>query len=655
MKLWVSFILLMAMLVQVAQANDLWHLTSDDPAKASPPPALGNGQIGILVDSTGMRPKRFFHSMVHSDGIRGQVSSIRESLIPLSLQVNTKRNDKIEDWQQTLMLDSACVVTSWRQGAVRFTSTMWALRQMPDMMMIHLTVEATGSADVTVVELPIIPDWLSDASIEESTIWCDGEGVRVVRSEAVYNDGRDRLAGSSAMKPIEGAWTRHGSDSLSIVLKTGQRASMYAVGAVCSSVEFSDPYNEADRQVIYALHQGYDRLLRQHNGAWHKLWQSRVEIDGDDDLSRLVNASLYNLYSSIRAGSRRSIAPMGLTSDKYYGHIFWDADTWIFPVLAVLHPDLAKSMIDYRFDGLEAARCKARAYGYDGAMYPWEADLRGEESTPTFALTGPMEHHVTADVARAAWLYYCATADTAWLREEGYPILRSCADFWISRLSPTDDGTDRLTVKNVVGADEYAIGVDGNAFTNGAARRALEHAADAADILGVTPDTRWRDFAGRIILHTLADDPTIVLEHKDYNGAMTKQADVELLAYPLEIMTDPEQIKRNIEYYSDKIDPVGGPAMSHAAMAVNYVDMDEPQKAAELIRRATEPYLRGPFLSFSETPGNDETYFVTAAGGLLQAVIFGYGGMRITGKGVEHRKVSLPEPIKSVRVIVDGM
>lgn len=236
------------------------------------------------------------------------------------------------------------------------------------------------------------------------------------------------------------------------------------------------------------------------------------------------------------------------------------------------------------------------------------------------------------------------TGDSVWLRNEGYPLLKECADFWISRVEPLAEGG--YSIRNVVGADEYAIGVDDNAFTNGAARRSLEYAADAAEILGLSPDPRWRQIACGIVLHQMPDG--IVREHAGYNGEMTKQADVELLAYPLNILTDHDQIKKNIEFYSTKIDSVGGPAMSHAAMAVNYLRMEEPEKAVRLIERAVKPYLRGPFLSLSETPGNNETYFMTAAGGLLQAIVFGYCGVEIDADGIRRVKTSLPASISRV-------
>ncbi len=617
------------------------------------PPTVGNGHTGMVCDITGLSPKSVFQASVFDDGVAGRVSTIHPAIIPLSLKITDQSGDTvISDWSQRLDMTVADVTTSFRRGDLRLTTSVRALRQMSHAVMMELSVTALRDTKITVSNIPGLPGSLTDVKVSPSNVWCDDGGMRLIRAEARYNSGRDALSVASILVPSEGGWVRNVEDnSLSISLQRGQTASLWAVAAECSSADFSDPANEADRQVIYAVRQGRDKLVAEHQNRWGRLWEGRIEIEGDDELQSQVNSALYNLYSSLREGSRRSIAPMGLTSDKYYGHVFWDADTWIFPVILVLNPGMARSMIDYRVDGLEAARRKAAAYGYRGAMYPWESDHHGEESTPTFALTGPLEHHITADVARAAWLYFCVTADTAWLATEGYPVLRDCADFWVDRMSPAPEGgSGRWTVKNVVGADEYAIGVDGDAFTNGAARLALEYADAAARIIDARPDPRWAEMASSVDFRTFPGS-RVMREHMTYNNEITKQADVELLAFPLGIMTDPDTIRDNIRHYAQLIDSVGGPAMSHSAMAVNYARMGEPEIAARLIDRAYRPNLRGAFNSIAETPGNDEIYFMTGAGGLLQAIIFGYAGIEITPSGLRVVDHSRPDSIRRLRVI----
>ena len=382
-------------------------------------------------------------------------------------------------------------------------------------------------------------------------------------------------------------------------------------GVICSKRDFVDPYNESERQITYAIHEGADRLMAFHCQLWNELWQGDIRIEGDDDAQRAVRFALFNLYSFGREGTGLSISPMGLSSQGYNGHIFGDTELWMYPPILLLNQGIAESMVNYRTNRLAAACKRAITHGYRGAMFPWESDDAGEESTPTFALTGPLEHHITADIAIACWNYYCVTHDLHWLRSHGYPLMKAVADFWVSRAERNEDGS--YSIRSVVGADEYAIEVGKNirilSFANGVTR-----------------------------------------EHATYNGEMIKQSDANLLAYPLGIITDPKIWEKDMEYYTDRIDPKDGPAMSYSVFCVQYVRMGDAKKAYEMFRRCYEPNLRAPFGVIAETATSNNPYFATGAGGLLQAVINGFCGLQITDEGIVQVPSVLPKHWKKVTV-----
>ena len=83
-------------------------------------------------------------------------------------------------------------------------------------------------------------------------------------------------------------------------LKKGEQMSFALVGSACSARDFSDPYNEAERQVIYAIHEGTTSLMAAHRSLWNELWESDILIEGDDEAQRAVRFALFNLYSSCR-------------------------------------------------------------------------------------------------------------------------------------------------------------------------------------------------------------------------------------------------------------------------------------------------------------------------------------------------------------------
>lgn len=606
-------------------------------------PAMGNGHIGFIPDRSGLGIGRLLCGTAYTDGSPAEVSHIQPAISLINLSLSGLGADDVTS--QTLDMTHASFTTRYRTPAFEAECTLRALRSLPGAVMASVSVRALKSTEIVAANHPVFPASLADTAVTSLKIHTAAGDIHLSRATAAYNHGRDVMASSAIMLPDRG-WTQIGASELKAWLAEGETAEFDIIATLCSSAEFRDPYNEADRQAIYASRLGTPELIARHEADWRSLWRSDIIIEGDPELQEQVTSALYNIYSSIRAGSRRSIPPMGLTSGKYYGHIFWDADTWMLPVLAVLHPELSQAMTDYRFDRLPAARRRAAAHGYRGAMFPWESDNNGEESTPTFALTGPLEHHVTADVARGAWLNYCVTADTARLRAEWWPLLHDCADFWVSRASENPDGT--FSIRNVVGADEYAIGVDDNAFTNAAAIRALQYADRAADILGLPADRAWSRVAAGLRFHYFPGGK-VMRVYDGYSGVMTKQADVELLGYPLGILDD-EAVRANIDYYSTRIDSINGPAMSHSAMAVNYARTADGARAASLVDRSFRPNLRGPFHCLSETPGNNATYFMTAAGGLLQAVIFGYAGIDITPEGLRQLPSALPPALRSVTV-----
>jgi len=337
---------------------------------------------------------------------------------------------------------------------------------------------------------------------------------------------------------------------------------------------------------------------------------------------------------------------MGLSGLGYNGHVFWDADLWMFPGMLVLHPEIAKSMVEYRFQRLSAAKQNAFEHGYKGAMFPWESADIGVEETPVWALSGPFEHHITGDVALAAWQYYCVTQDKQWLMEKGWPILQATADFWASRVER--NGPGQYDIKDVVAADEWAENVDNNAFTNAAAIANLRNATAAAKVLGINPDPDWQLVAQNIPILKFPDGVT--KEFATYKGEGIKQADVNLLGYPLNVITDQAQVKKDLEYYETRIPNEGTPAMTEGVFALLYSRLGNGEKAYHYFKDGYEPNLNPPFRVIAETKGGTNPYFATGAGGLVQSLLMGFGGLDITPQGIIQIKSKLPPNWHSITI-----
>lgn len=626
---------------------------------------LANGRIGLVSGADLFAVSEIVLNGVYDREYAGGVSRLVRAPLYTGLQLKIEGQPvdhaAVSHWKQSLDMRHASLTTSVQYHGVRIEYTLRALRNLPFMSLGEIAITPDKDVDIELVNKVSFPEELRDGK-SHFKMMRDAEAyMPVLVAEAESLTGMQQLATCSAFlfepRTAGEADTRkvkgeEGNASFSKRLKKGETFRCALVGAACSSRDFADPKGEAERMVVFALRQSAAYLIEGHNVHWDDLWKSDIVIEGCPEDQQDVRLALYHLYSFQRKGSRLSISPMGLSTVKgYNGHVFWDAELWMYPPVLLLNQDLAKAHIDYRSDRLAKAVQRAEMFGYQGAMYPWESDDYGEESTPTWCLTGTFEHHITADIGIAFWNYYRVTRDKEWLREEGYPVIRRVADFWVSRVSRNED--DSYSIKNVVGADEYAPNVDDNAFTNGAAKVALTNAVKAARVLQVQPDERWEKIADGIRFHYMEDGTT--MEHSRYQGEMIKQADVNLLAYPLGIVTEPEAVKRDLAYYEEKIDKVNGPAMGSAILSVLHARLGDAEEAYRLFKKSYIPNRRPPFGVLSESPASNNPYFATGAGGMLQAVLYGFGGLELTDNGVEQRTPVLPKAWKSLTIKGVGM
>lgn len=545
------------------------------------------------------------------------------------------------------------------------TYTYYSLRHLPFTVLMDITITPKKNITISGASVMEAPDALKDVQNYYNEIDRPHVTMSLLTSSAKSPTGKLLMCASNTFLFTE----HHGSEprvihemwdnnmhllKFSKQLKAGETYRYSIAGSSITSAHHDDPLNEAERLTIYAKLEGRERLLQFHNKAWDELWSSRIMIDGDAAAAQDqqdVNSMLYHLYSFTREGTALSPSPMGLSGLGYNGHVFWDTELWMYPALLVLKPELAKSMVEYRYQRLDAAKRNAFSKGFKGAMFPWESAETGVEETPVWALSGPFEHHITACVAIAAWNYYCVTQDKVWLKEKGYPILSATADFWASRVER--NGPGKYDIKNVVAADEWAENVDNNAFTNAAAKANLQFATEAAKLLGILPNADWMNVANNIPVLKFPDGVT--REHATYNGEGIKQADVNLLAYPLKEVKDAAAIRKDLEYYEQRVPNEGTPAMTQAVFTTLYARLGNQEKAYHWFKDAFIPNLNPPFRVIAETKGGTNPYFATGAGGILQSVLMGFGGLEITPAGITQIKTVLPANWKSVTITGVGV
>lgn len=669
MKRLFAFSALVALIsISSIQAQDPWKIST---TQINPSNYYGitvaNGMIGIVSSPEPFKVKEVVLAGAYDQYGRGRVSNFLRSFNLLNMQLGIDGHNisgaDAKNMKQELDMKKASFTCSFDYSEkATITYSYYSLRQLPFTVLMDVSITAKKDLLMNSASVMEAPDALKDVQNYYNEIDRPHVTIGLLTSTAKSPTGKLLMCASNTFLFSE----QHGAEpriihemwdnnmhlmKFSKLIKAGQTYRFSIAGSSITSAHHDDPLNEAERLTLFAKLEGRERLLAFHEKAWEQLWKSDIQIEGDDQAQQDIHSMMYHLYSFTREGSEMSPSPMGLSGLGYNGHVFWDTELWMYPAILVLHPEIAKSMVEYRFQRLGAAKKNAFNHGYKGAMFPWESAATGVEETPVWALSGPFEHHITACVGIAAWNYYCVTQDKDWLKEKGWPILKETANFWASRVERNGEG--QYNINNVVAADEWAENVNNNAWTNASAKAVLQFATNAASILGYAANADWILVAKNIPILKMSNGVT--REHATYNGEGIKQGDVNLLAYPLKEVSDPKQVRKDLEYYETRVPNEGTPAMTQAIFALLYARLGEGDKAYHFFQDAYLPNLNPPLRVIAETKGGTNPYFATGAGGILQSVMMGFGGLEITPTGITQIKSALPKRWKKLTITGVGL
>jgi len=431
----------------------------------------------------------------------------------------------------------------------------------------------------------------------------------------------------------------------------------------------------ADLKVCAA--RGYNALLESSSYAWKDVWlDARVEVTSAEHQDQIaLDYAVWHLTTMTPAHDERSsIAAKGLTGEGYKGHVFWDTEIFLLPFHLFTRPQVARSLLRYRWLNLSGAREKARRNGWPGALFPWESAASGQEETPEFAAinirTGTRqkvasalaEHHIVADIAWAVVAYWQATHDDAFMRNEGLTLLVETATFWMGRATEIKG---RLEIHDVIGPDEYTEHVNNNAYTNYLAWHNVASACRFMAMFG-REDAGFTQNAKQFLARLWLPEPrtdgvipqddsfmakpaidlsrykakagkqTILL---DYSRAevnemqILKQADVVMLNYLLPERFTPQQCVANLAFYEPRT--IHDSSLSKAIHGIVTARCDDTEGAYAFWRD-------GVAIDLGDDPhSSDDGIHAAATGAIWSGVIQGFAGMQIV-EGELHLAPKLP-------------
>jgi trehalose/maltose hydrolase-like predicted phosphorylase len=465
----------------------------------------------------------------------------------------------------------------------------------------------------------------------------------------------------------------------------GQTITVEKIIAVFNSQQTELPVAAAQRKL--AEGPTYGVLLEAHRQAWEAFWhRSDIEIEGNNKAQLAVRYNLFQLFIAASATSDRvSVPAKTLSGFGYRGHVFWDTEIFILPFFTFTQPEIARNLLNYRYHTLPGARRKAKHSGYKGAMFAWESALAGDEVTPRWAIPSDpyaedvriwcrdREIHISADIAYALWQYWQATGDDAWLCDYGAEIILDTALFWMSRLE-WNAQAERYELCGVIGADEYHEQVNNNIFTNRMVQWHLEKALTVyawlqqhfpdqavalAKQLDITPARRqrWQAMIAQIYIPETTETGLIeqfdgFFQLKDIDLSeyeprdrsiqailgiaetnqrqVLKQPDVLMLLYLMRgTQASPyrdDVLQTNWDYYAPRTDITHGSSLGPAIHAILASDLGEGDPYG--------PFMQAALVDLEDSRHNaGEGIHAASAGGVWQAVVFGFGGIELSADG----------------------
>jgi len=185
-------------------------------------------------------------------------------------------------------------------------------------------------------------------------------------------------------------------------------------------------------------------------------------LEGDAEIQLALRFALFHVLQAGARGERRPIPAKGLTGPGYDGHVFWDTETFVLPMLTLTLPHAAADELRWRHSTLPLARTHARQLGLRGAAFPWRT-IHGEECSGYWP-AGLAAFHINADIAYAVAYYIGCTGDMDFEEKIGLELLVETARLWASLGYHDPDGHFRID--GVTGPDEYSALVDNNVYTN---------------------------------------------------------------------------------------------------------------------------------------------------------------------------------------------
>lgn len=412
----------------------------------------------------------------------------------------------------------------------------------------------------------------------------------------------------------------------------GRRIRLVQIASVVPGILHRQPALQAARLAAMNDERGFDAVRALNRAEWDALWRSRIVLAGAEPRwQAMADAAFYYLNASVHSSAPSSTSIFGLaTNDNYhyyYGHVMWDLETFVVPVLTLTQPRAAAAILEFRFRTRGGAQNNALTNGLRGLQFPWEsAPSSGEEAAPLPGTAAWHEDHVSLDVALAFAFHADVTGDETFLRTRAWPVLSGVAVWLASRVTRTGRGYEIL---RAMGIAERRQPVDNTVYTNVAAGRVLRAAARLGSALGEAVPPLWAEIADGLVLPE-RDGALVSYDGYDDGDEKAETPDPLMAIFPLGHALPPRVERATLDLYLSKADDYVGNPMLSALLGVWAAWAGDRPRAAELLEAGYGAFVTERFsqtLEYRHDRFPDQPMagpFFANIGGFLMGLLLGF-------------------------------
>ena len=464
----------------------------------------------------------------------------------------------------------------------------------------------------------------------------------------------------------------------------GSTFSIEKFGGYISDRKHAYVLQSAVDAIQIASKKGFDTLLEEQIQSWAKIWQmADITIEGDVKAQQAIRFNIFQLNQTYLGNDPLlNIGPKGFTGEKYGGSTYWDTEAYCLPFyMATKSPNVAKSLLEYRFHHLEKAIENAKKLGFNtgAALYPM-VTMNGEECHNEWEITFE-EIHRNGAIAFAIYNYQRYTGDVSYTHSKGIFVLIAITRFWYQRFNFSEQ-KQKFVMLGVTGPNEYENNVNNNFYTNYIAKWCMEFTLDTLDNIKAIDIETYRKIVAQTKLteqeievikslsksiylpyskehgvylqqdgfldknltpaSELSTDERPINQHWSWDRILRspyiKQADTLQAFYFFEDAFTTQELEKHFDFYE--------PLTVHESSLSPCVHSIQAAKLGRM-NQAYEFYLQTSRLDLDDY--NQEVHeglHITSMAGTWMSIVEGFGGMRIKDNQL-HFSPQIPEQWQS--------